>query len=103
VAPASGETFEICLNYTTDFGQEIFAVGSSSEFGEWDAAKGLKLAWSEGDNWRASLPISALDKKVEYKYVVVGEGSRWEAGENRAVDVDVAKTANYAIQDVWQI
>jgi hypothetical protein len=72
------------------FGEHLRLVGSLPELGAWDPEAGLKLDWSDGDNWsaEAALPPGA----VEFKVVVIrGDGSAWwEETENRTLEVPEA-------------
>ena len=36
-----------CINYSTQPGQVLYVVGSSTELGCWDIAQGLKLTWHD--------------------------------------------------------
>lgn len=34
-------------------------VGSGPVLGDWDGMKGIQLAWTEGDVWRAQVPLES--------------------------------------------
>ena len=71
------------IKYRCKFGDQLRLVGSAKELGEWDAAEGLQMEWSEGDLWALTtrLPFGLI---AEYKYVVVDKdgGERWQDGKS---------------------
>lgn len=45
--------------------------GSAAQLGGWDLGKALKMTWSEGDRWRASVALPA-GAALEWKFVQTG-------------------------------
>lgn len=50
------------------FGQELTICGSAAQLGGWDLEKALKMTWSEGDRWQATVELPA-GAGVEWKFV----------------------------------
>lgn len=88
--------YTFSIHYNTNYGEKIVVVGSAAELGNWDVSKGLNLEWSEGNLWKASIPLNC--DSIEYKYVCVAEDhARWEEGENRKISADKSGE-----NDTWQ-
>jgi hypothetical protein len=104
------DTHEICfgIGYETKFGEKIFAIGSTDFCGEWDLAAALKLKWTEGNIWRATVEVKGDLQPFEYKYVCVSSDSnRWEPGANRVLDLSTVTSpakGNYVynLESKWQ-
>ena len=54
-------------------GQEIFVIGSTELFGNWQHKSALKMIWSCGNVWRVNLNPDSLKEKVEYKFIVISD------------------------------
>eukprot|EP00882_Tetradesmus_deserticola_P022889 GHRQ01024878.1.p1 GENE.GHRQ01024878.1~~GHRQ01024878.1.p1 ORF type:complete len:126 (-),score=29.47 GHRQ01024878.1:173-550(-) len=50
------------INYCADYGQQVVLVGSSQELGSWDTAAAVRLAWQQGDNWKATVQLPAPER-----------------------------------------
>ena len=83
------QTLAITVNYSTEFGQSLWLVGSIPMFGNWDPNRGIALQWSAGHNWFVEIPFVKLNQEitkdhsaVEFKFVVRAEHGvvRWEGG-----------------------
>ncbi|TNV72982.1 hypothetical protein FGO68_gene464 [Halteria grandinella] len=88
------QSVEIRVHYVTNFGQEVYLVGSLPSLGAWDAYnKGIRLTWSEGHLWRVILPLDgtfpSLNSLAEYKFIIKQGGKfiRWEEGKNHQLDL----------------
>jgi hypothetical protein len=70
-----------------EFGQAVKIVGSAEALGAWDAARGLSLAWGEGDVWTGAADVPA-GEPLDFKVVVAaGDAAvHWEEGENRVAE-----------------
>lgn len=53
------------------FGQELTICGSAAQLGGWDLDKALKMTWSEGDRWQATVELPS-GAGVEWKFVQMG-------------------------------
>jgi predicted alpha/beta superfamily hydrolase len=58
------------LAHVWDVGPEsaLFVVGAAEELGAWDAARGVRLTWTEGNAWTGRVAVSA-GREHEYKFV----------------------------------
>ena len=89
-------------NYVTQYGENIYVVGSVPELGSWSPTSAVKLNWVDSDTWSGPVVFStSKGTTVEYKYIVRnGSGTTtWESGSNRtcAVPASGSATAN----DFW--
>ena len=68
----------------TNFGQEVYVVGSTPELGSWNPAQGVRLSTDAATypTWSGTVPIAA---GTEWKLVKIdGSGNvEWETGANR--------------------
>ena len=73
-------TVKFSVNYETQFGQELWFVGSTPFCGNWDpnanhGKGGLKMTWSAGHVWYVDVPMEKIkressNEKFEFKFVV---------------------------------
>eukprot|EP00919_Chromeraceae_sp_WS-2016_P067775 GHVR01160353.1.p1 GENE.GHVR01160353.1~~GHVR01160353.1.p1 ORF type:complete len:170 (+),score=38.64 GHVR01160353.1:289-798(+) len=80
--------FSVKLNahFVTNYGEDLFILGSSNEFGNWDVSKVVPLVWGKGDMWNVSLCVSP--GTYEYKFIIkCGDAVRWEPGSNHKIEV----------------
>lgn len=77
-------TFQV--NASTVLGQNIYVVGSRTEIGSWDPAKGVKLDPASYPIWKGTISFPA-SQAIEYKYIKRdGQGQVvWESGANRTL------------------
>lgn len=90
-APQQAEVqFEV--HFDTFPGQELHLVGSCDCLGCWDVGRGVHMAWTIGNIWRAKVVFPAGAAWIEYKYVLrKGDGSvDWEGGSNHALELPSA-------------
>lgn len=69
------------------FGEGLRLVGSCSELGDWDAARGAVLTWQEGDNWAAQLDMPAGTHSFKLVITRPDGSCYWEPGDNRSLAV----------------
>lgn len=75
------------IGYKTEYGQNLYIVGSTQELGAWKTFNHL-MKWSEGHVWTIDLKLE--EKRFEYKYVVKSATDTiWEPGENRVCVLDI--------------
>jgi len=85
INPARKVTFTI--KYKTDYGQNLYLIGSTPELGNWKEFK-QKMKWTEDHIWTTTITIS--DNYFEYKYAVKGSNNvLWEQGPNRICVLDI--------------
>ena len=82
-------SIEFQIHYETEFGNTVCVLGSCKGLGNWIPYSACAMHWSEGNLWKAWLPISELSNTFEYKYVMKNSMDmwRWEEGENREIKV----------------
>lgn len=75
------------------YGNDVFVVGSEPALGSWYPVNGVKLHWTEGNNWTGSIALPA-GRSIQYKYVIKTNAgavfcdetnNRWETNANRFV------------------
>ncbi len=63
----------------TNFGQNIYVVGSVAELASWNPGAAIPLTWLSGSgtrgNWRATVSLPA-PRTIEYKYIKRDGGRR---------------------------
>jgi len=89
VAAAHSKVEFIVPNCPLEYGECIKVVGSEIGLGDWDAAQGILLQWSEGNHWTGSveLPQSAQLQFKLIKSSLEGDTVIWEDGPNREIVV----------------
>jgi alpha-amylase len=105
---STGGTASVTFNEAADtnYGQNIYVVGSIPELASWSTASAVPLTWLSGSgtrgNWRAVVTLPA-SRTVEYKYIKKdGAGTViWESGANRVLTTGAAGTAQ-STTDAWK-
>ena len=72
-------------------GERVALIGDQPALGNWDTARALPMTQSNLGEWFLSISADGLRLPFEYKYIVLGAGSkgqgsrevRWEEGGNR--------------------
>ena len=89
----------------TNFGTNIYVVGSITELASWNPATALPLTWLSGNgtrgNWRTTLTLPA-NTAVQYKYIKKDGGGNvtWESGANRSLTTGAGGTT-LTVNDSW--
>ncbi|MFR9774789.1 carbohydrate-binding module family 20 domain-containing protein [Micromonospora sp. MS34] len=94
-APAGLTRFTVTAQ--TDYGQEVYVVGSLPQLGAWNPAGGVKLTTSTSSypTWTGAVDLPA-GTPFEWKLVKIGNGAvQWENGPNRAGTGGTAVTATW--------
>ncbi|KAL2160084.1 hypothetical protein VTH06DRAFT_1739 [Thermothelomyces fergusii] len=96
---------------TTQWGQSVKVVGSTSELGSWDVSKAPRLSasayTSSNPLWAITVPLKA-GQSVEYKVVRVNEDGwvEWESDPNRQLTVRASSTtggcASQTVEVSWR-
>ncbi|KAK2996406.1 hypothetical protein RJ639_025380 [Escallonia herrerae] len=73
----------IRLDHQVAFGEHVYVVGSTKEFGSWKKHKSMN--WTE-NGWVCDVEVKG-DQVVEYKFVIVSTDKSmvWEGGDNRVL------------------
>eukprot|EP00435_Cladocopium_sp_Y103_P060663 s731_g22.t1 len=103
IAPAEevwgGDLYEFKIQYFTNFGEEMYLVGSADELGAWDLSRKVHMAWTKDNFWTVKVQIPADRKAVEYKFIVGQNGNnRWEGGQNHRFEL----TGGRCVLSVWE-
>jgi alpha-amylase len=106
--PPPPSTVTVVFNEAADtnFGTNIFVVGSIPALASWDPGNAQPLTWLNGSgtrgNWRATLTLPA-NTAVEYKYIKKDGGGNvtWESGANRTFTTGAGGTTQTR-NDSWK-
>jgi alpha-amylase len=82
---ASAGLTRFTVTATTDYGQNVYVVGSLPQLGAWNPAGGVRLTTTAGSypTWTGSVDVPA-GTPFEWKLVKVGNGTtQWENDPNR--------------------
>ena len=73
-----------CRNGLTEWGQNVYAVGSLPELGNWDADKARLLAPNNYPDWDRTVPELPAGTQIEWKCIKKdGAGNvQWQSGDN---------------------
>lgn len=94
-----GDLYEFKIQYSTNFGEEMYLVGSADELGAWDLSRKVHMAWNKDNYWTVKIQIPADRKAVEYKFIVGHNGNnRWEGGQNHRFEL----TGGRCVLSVWE-
>jgi WD40 repeat protein len=68
----------------TDPGEDVYVVGESPELGAWDPNRAVRMTWTPGHIWQATV-AAPPDGLGRYKYLVRrgAAGPEWEPGPDR--------------------
>eukprot|EP00919_Chromeraceae_sp_WS-2016_P051403 GHVR01121858.1.p1 GENE.GHVR01121858.1~~GHVR01121858.1.p1 ORF type:complete len:177 (+),score=36.71 GHVR01121858.1:57-587(+) len=78
---------KLSTTYKTNFGENMYIIGSAPCVGGWDPTKAVPMTWSDGHVWKATLKLPSSLNLLEYKFLVVRDvGARWEEGMNHRVN-----------------
>ncbi|WP_428964181.1 carbohydrate-binding module family 20 domain-containing protein [Micromonospora fluostatini] len=94
--PAGATRFTVTA--TTNWGQEVYVVGSIPQLGNWNPGSGVKLSTgtSTYPSWTGTVDLPA-GASFEWKLVKIGNGQTvWESGANRV------STAGGTITGTWR-
>ncbi len=98
-AAATDVTFNVTA--TTDFGTNVYVVGSIASLGSWDTDDAIPLSSASYPTW-SKLVIVPKSTTFAYKFVKKdGSGNvTWESGTNRAYTT--GSSAGYSTADAWK-
>jgi len=98
------------LPYQTNFGENLYVVGSLPPFGAWDPRKGRRMVYKQPATWYLHLDLRLeTDKPIElkYKYVVMNDNEenggipRWEPGQEHILEIN--NIEKLECSDVWGV
>jgi alpha-amylase len=99
--PPTGGTVSItfqCNNGTTVFGDSVYVVGATAQFGTWAPANAQKLDPTAYPTWTRTFTVTTSNTAIEWKCLKRNEanaasGIVWQSGANNSVVPDASKTA----------
>ena len=99
--PPTGGTVNItfqCNNGTTVWGQSVYVVGATSQFGSWAPANAQKLDPTAYPTWTGTFAVTTSNTAIEWKCLKRNEtnaaaGIFWQPGANNGVVPNASKTA----------
>ena len=82
-------TARFSINYSTEFGQQLFICGSHPKLGNWEASKASPLVFKGNRHWDFELPLK-VGLNLVYKYFINHKNGdiEWEFGPNRVHNLD---------------
>lgn len=88
-------------NRTTDWGQNVYLVGSVAQLGQWDPAKAVPLSSAGYPTWTASVTLPA-GTSFAYKYLLKDAAGNitWESGANRTYTTGAP--GSVTLSDTWK-
>jgi alpha-amylase len=98
-ANATDVTFDV--NATTDWGTNVYVVGSLPSLGSWNTSDAIPLSSASYPTWSKPV-IVPKSTSFEYKYVKKdGSGNvTWESGTNRSYTT--GSSSGYTTSDTWK-
>ncbi|MEV5796532.1 MULTISPECIES: carbohydrate-binding module family 20 domain-containing protein [Streptomyces] len=86
---------------TTDWGTNVYVVGSLPSLGSWNAADAIPLSSAAYPVWR-KLVIAPRSTSFTYKYVKRDASGNvtWESGTNRSYTT--GGSSGYTTSDTWK-
>ena len=87
-------------------GQRLAVCGSHPSLGSWQPAAAVDLHYDEATTcWSLEIDLPDTAAELTYKYVLRDDNTgaqHWEAGTNRAIAYDPARTARLHLADYWR-
>ena len=83
-----------CANSYTVMGQDVYAVGSTAELGNWNASNAVKLSPTHYPTWTATVSLSA-NTNIQWKCIKKqGSEIQWQSGGNNSFTTPSSGNAN---------
>ena len=99
-------TLRFSLPYRTVFGQRLAVCGSHPDLGNWQPTAAADMNYDEASAcWSIELTVADTTGELTYKYVLRDAntgGEHWEAGPNRTIAYDAARTQRLHLADYWR-
>ncbi|EST23659.1 carbohydrate-binding module family 20 domain-containing protein [Streptomyces roseochromogenus] len=101
VADADATDVTFNENATTDWGTNVYVVGSIPSLGSWNTSDAIPLSSASYPNW-SRLVIVPKSTSFDYKYLKKdGSGNvTWESGTNRSYTT--GSSSGYTTSDTWK-
>lgn len=98
-ADATDVTFHV--DATTDWGTDVYVVGSPASLGSWNTGAAIPLSSATYPTWSKSV-IVPKNTSFEYKYVKKNSSGTvtWESGTNRTYTT--SGSSGYSTSDTWK-
>lgn len=102
VSGSSASTFTVNVNanVTTNYGQNVYIVGSIPALGSWNTANAVALSSQNYPYWTAALSVPT-GTYFEYKYIKIDSSGTvtWESGSNRSYTT--GSSGSITFNDTW--
>ena len=99
-------TLRFSLPYRTVLGQRLAVCGSHPNLGNWQPTAAVDMNYDEASTcWSIELTVPDTTGELTYKYVLRDDntgGEHWEAGPNRTIAYDAARTPRLHLADYWR-
>ncbi|MFE4749752.1 carbohydrate-binding module family 20 domain-containing protein [Streptomyces mirabilis] len=101
VASADATDVTFGVNATTDYGTNVYVVGSIPSLGSWNTADAIPLSSASYPYW-GRLVIVPKSTSFAYKYVKKDSSGNvtWESGSNRSYST--GSGTGYSVSDTWR-
>lgn len=85
LAQPTGVTITFKINATTSMGENVYIVGNQAVLGNWSTAADAsrKCSPTAYPVWTCTVTFPTAGAAIEYKYIKLGLGTKWESGSNR--------------------
>lgn len=90
------------IQYNTQWGENVYIVGSIPELGNWDNRFALRMQYSGNGEWKLSVPVFVYKQPVEFRFLIVrdGETEREEYGMHQIILPN--RNGKINIRSVWK-
>ncbi|GAB3853452.1 4-alpha-glucanotransferase [Hymenobacter terrigena] len=99
-------TLRFSLPYRTVFGQRLAVCGSHPDLGSWQPNAAADMNYDEASTcWSIELTMPDAAGELTYKYLLRDANTgaeHWEAGPNRSIAYDAARTQHLHLADYWR-
>ncbi|MBI9066529.1 MAG: 4-alpha-glucanotransferase [Salinivirgaceae bacterium] len=89
----------------SQWGQNLFVIGSLKELGSWDDSKAIALNCIAPNKWKTEIKLTGTaEKTFSYKFFLKDESSgfiQWEFVKDREFSDGSARFENIHIKDIW--
>lgn len=91
------------IHYHTQWGQQLFIVGSTPELGSWEPALARPMHYVNDGHWQLELELPVETKELEYRYFLqANDKPVFEEWEKRHRIVFNGPAQTYSLYDHWQ-
>ncbi len=101
LASASATDLTFRVDATTDWGTNVYVVGSVASLGSWNTADAIPLSSASYPAWSRTV-IVPRSTALAYKYIKKDASGNvtWESGTNRSYTT--GGSSGYTVNDTWK-